>query len=145
MDEINATRLTTIINNEFTPHMGEIRQLIKYAKNEDKELVSYIDFEKVAKFIEQRKQVLIGDIAVYCGNSQVRQNLTKLVKANEGNEFESYKFIDIFGDLKDSSTLGYKLIQTNLMYYQCQTQLLSFHAPIVRDAISQLPMKSKIV
>ena len=86
-------RLTEIIKNEFIPHMVEIANLVDYAKNEDK--VS-IDFNKVSKFISKRKEEMIGQIAVYCGNVEARQNLKEFDTA-KGNEFAAYKFIDKFG------------------------------------------------
>ena len=136
LNDKDAKKLTDIINKEFIPHMGDVESLIDFAKNKDK---GTIDFEKVSQFIEAKKEEFVGIIAGYCGNYENVQKLIELVEEKQGSAFRSYELVFTFGDLKDPATVGYKLLQNNLLFYQSESDILIFHAPIVRNAISELP------
>lgn len=137
LNDIDAKRLIGVINKEFSPDIANVDNLVNFAKNEDK---GTIDFAKVSQFIESKKQILVREIANICGSAQLRQQLKELVQKKKDKPFASYQLVDIFGGLEDEATVGCKLLHRNLLFYQHGSDMLTFHAPIVRNAISELPI-----
>ena len=134
LNKDDAKKLSGVINEEFIPHMSEIKDLVEFAKNK----TGAIDFEKVAQFIETYKQDLVTTIAEICSSAQERRNLKEFVEEKKDSPFASYELVEKFGRLENRETVGYRLLHHNLLFFQCESMVLMFHAPIVRNAISEL-------
>ena len=138
LNDNDVKPLTDIIVNECTFHMDKVHELITFAKDEK---TGTIDFDRVPTWIEAQKNQLIAEIAHICGTREAIKNLQNFVAEKKGEEFLAYDFVELFGRLEDPTTVGYRLLKANLVFYQVEKNRLVFYSPLVRKTISELPIR----
>lgn len=98
--------------------------------------VAAVDAVKLSAAVFAKKQFIYQTIGAMCVDSCTFEKLAEFVKLKGADAFNEYEFEEQFGPINDPKTIGYRLLQSNYMYYQIQDGLLSFHHPIVRNAIT---------
>lgn len=140
--------LVELIDTEFMSNLVEINLLMdgvgvcktsmaahrKQQQDLDLE-VTTIDQVQLNAAIEAKKKQIFRDIRKMCGDPIIFEELTKFVKSKDAGVFHVGEFTAQFGDITETQTIGYKLLEANYMYYRFEDKLLVFHYPIVRNAI----------
>ena len=128
----DASRMVEMISTSYTPSLVSIKKLVFESQNKDKS----IDFVKAEAFIATKREILCNQFGLVCEDKETLKKLQEFVALQKDEPFNTTEWGFMFGSIDNPASIGYKLLYRNLMFYEIEKGKLTFHSPIVTQAIS---------